>query len=117
MILGLSHLGGEIQSDGDHWRARLPLIDFKHRLHARLPGGGIVDELMIRWPKNYASTEFFSSSIPVEAQAEIRVIADDELLNAALSQLVQIEDDTSQNYLLTDSFLGKQLIEAVLNQL
>ena len=116
-ILGLTHSGGRVETEQDHRVIRLNLLDSKQQLHARLPAGGIIDELEIRWHASEQSDLLFNGSRSVSATAMLGIIPDYDVLDAAISGMVASSGAGGRDYFSAAPFNGGSMIKALINEL
>jgi len=117
-IVGMVHRGGKIEPEGDRWLLRLRLFDSKHRFHARLPGGGIVEHIEIRWPRADGSGSLFGPGRQtVTGTAELRVLADTDVLDGVISRMIARADQGASDHFSSRVFRAEAIMDALLNEL
>ena len=116
-IVGMVHRGGQIESEADQWLLRLHLFDSKHQFHARLPGGGIVEHIEIRWPKANRTGSLFGPGHPtVTGTAELRVLADADVLDGMISRMIARADQGAMDHFSSGTFRAEVIMDALLNE-
>ncbi len=116
-IVGMVHRGGKIESEADQWLLKLQLFDSKHQFHARLPGGGIVERIEIRWPKaNRAGSLFGPEQPTVTGTAELRVLADADVLDGVIARMIARADQGAIDYFSSGTFRAGVIMDALLNE-
>ena len=116
-IVGMVHRGGKIESEADQWLLKLQLFDSKHQFHARLPGGGIVERIEIRWPKaNRAGSLFGLEQPTVTGTAELRVLADADVLDGVIARMIARADQGAIEYFSSGTFRAGVIMDALLNE-
>ncbi len=117
VIMGLTHNGGNIEADGDDWLLQVALYDSKHRFHARLPDGSVVDKIDIRWPHHSSIDHLFSGNGNLTGSAELYFQRDLDALDQAISRMIALQEQGAGNYFSAKPFRGRKMVDALLEQL
>ena len=116
-FIGLTHQGGSIKSKGDYWIVKFDLFDSKQQFHARLPDGGILQNIEIRWSKGITPDQLFAENSLVGGSATLSILSGYEALDAALTAMITRSESGNSDLLSTKPFRGNMFMEELFQML
>ena len=116
-IIGLTHSGGKILQHGNQWKIGLDFRDSRQQFHARLPGVGIVDQIEVTWPRQAGKDVLFDTNIPVSGSARLTLLPDMDVLDLAITLMIEDEIRGKYNYFSAQPFRGSGIMDVLMKKL